>query len=75
MHFSQARGFAVHRAQNKRKVTLTRREHVSHVTEGHRTIVSIIKKYLGSRIILICELCTTIVELFIVGGKECSVEE
>ena len=35
MHFSQAREFAMHRAQNKRKVPLTRREHVNHVTEGH----------------------------------------
>ena len=35
MQFSQAEQFAVHRAQNKRKVLFTRREHVNHVTEGH----------------------------------------
>ena len=35
MQFNQAEQFAVHRAQNKRKVTLTRREHVNHVVEGH----------------------------------------
>ena len=35
MQFSQAREFAVHRAQNKRIVSLTRREHVNHETEGH----------------------------------------
>ena len=34
MHFSQARGSAVNRAQDKRKVPPTRREHVSHVIEG-----------------------------------------
>ena len=35
MQFSQAREFAVHRAQTDRKVPLTRREHVNHVVEGH----------------------------------------
>ena len=35
MHFSQAREFAMHRAQNDRKVPLTRGEHVRHVIEGH----------------------------------------
>ena len=31
MHFSQERGFAVHRAQNERQVPFTRIEHVNHV--------------------------------------------
>ena len=35
MQFSQARGFAMHRAQNNRKVPLTHGEHVNNVTEGH----------------------------------------
>ena len=43
MHFSQTREFAMHRAQNKRKVPLTCREHENHVTEGHWTIVSILE--------------------------------
>ena len=33
----------MHRAQNNRKLPLTRREHVNHVTEGHWTIVSILE--------------------------------
>ena len=43
MHFSQAEQFAMHRAQNNRKVPLTCREHVNHVIEGHRIIVSILE--------------------------------
>ena len=35
MQFSQAKEFAMHRAQHNRKLPLTRREHVNHVTEGH----------------------------------------
>ena len=35
MHFNQAEQFAMHRAQNDRKVPLTRREHVNHAIEGH----------------------------------------
>ena len=35
MHFSQARKFAMHRAQSDRKVPLTRGEHVNHVIKGH----------------------------------------
>ena len=35
MQFSQAKEFAIHRAQNNRKLPLTRREHVNHVVEGH----------------------------------------
>ena len=35
MQFSQAERFARHCAQKDGKVTLTRREHVNHVTEGH----------------------------------------
>ena len=35
MHFSEAREFAMHRAQNKREVPIALREHVNHVIEGH----------------------------------------
>ena len=35
MHFSEGREFAMHRAQNRRQVPLTRREHLYHVVEGH----------------------------------------
>ena len=35
MQFSQVREFALHRAQNKRKLPLTCKEHVNHVVEGH----------------------------------------
>ena len=34
MHFSKARRIAIYRIQNKRKVPLTRREHLSYVIEG-----------------------------------------
>ena len=43
MQFSQAGQFAMHCTQEDRKITLTRREHVNHVTEGHGTIVSILE--------------------------------
>ena len=43
MQFSQAEQFAMHCAQKDGKVPLTRREHVNHVTEGQRTIVSILE--------------------------------
>ena len=43
MQFSQAERFVMYRFQNDGKVTLTRREHVTHVIEGHGTIVSILK--------------------------------
>ena len=33
----------MHCAQNRRKVPLTRREHVNHVIEGHGTIVLILE--------------------------------
>ena len=35
MQFRQAEQFAMHCAQKDGKITLTRREHVNHVTEGH----------------------------------------
>ena len=43
MQFKQAEPSAMHRAQNKGKVFGTRRKHVSHVVEGHGTIVSILE--------------------------------
>ena len=43
MQFSQAERFEMHCAQKDGKVTLTRREHVNHVTEGHGTIGSILE--------------------------------
>ena len=52
MHFSEAKEFAMHRAQNKRKVPPTRREHVNHVFAGHWIIVSILEISWVIRIII-----------------------
>ena len=40
MQFSQARIFSMHRTWNDRKVPLTCREHVNHVSEGHYRIAA-----------------------------------
>ena len=44
MRFSEASEFAMHSAQNKRKVPLTCRKHVNHVVEVQWIIVPILEK-------------------------------
>ena len=65
----------MHRTQNDGKVPFTRRRHVNHVIEGHFAIFSILKNILGDLNYYLTLDFDQDDELFIVGGKECLVEE